>query len=396
VAATAAATRAAGGLLWRQCGPTAAAAAPVIVVQGCVVLHGGTHACSALLTSLCVCRPRSAGCLRAGALLLAAGAAPLALSCFRIAARLDGRTSGVTTAAAICAPNVAGWALLCACAALVHAAMRQNHAWQQRCLFSAASDDGAAAADGAPTLLLPVWHGVDGAGVRVAAARAAAATALAAAQARRLSAGSAAWVDSLSDEAIAALAARLAGGKAPPRALRVRAAAAHLYCRATAEEEAAAAAAHTEEAGVRGAPASFDADDADDSLLCFICCDRPHGAVLLGCGHGGLCGVCAARVWLRPPSECPACRADVDQVVLLTDAGHGAPPPPDGALVRVRGLERVTRGSALAARGALGAALDAAVARPRRYSALLEQSAAAALVQVDILVPPGAPPPPRE
>ncbi len=312
---------------------------------------------------------------------MALGAAPLALSCVRLARRMDDPEAA--SVRDICAPNIAAWALLCAGALLAHAGLRAN----ERSRARLAHDIYGGADDG-----LPVWVAAGAGGGAVGAGESAAA--LEVAQARRLAAGSAAWIDSLSDEDIQALGARVAAGKVPPRALQLRRATSHLYRRLPEGD-----ATPLPDAPPRGTPAKPPppgADAADEDALCFICCDRPHGAVLLDCGHGGLCGVCAQRVWLRPPSECPCCRCRVDQVVII-DAPCGRPAPGDGGVVRVRGLAdgaalpkvapmalpmsmplpaplaaalAAPRVAGLTRRGALLAAIAAATARAAQYESL--------------------------
>jgi len=62
------------------------------------------------------------------------------------------------------------------------------------------------------------------------------------------------------------------------------------------------------------------AELADDGLSCWICLrdDVPLDAVLLHCGHGGLCLGCAANIWKRR-TPCPMCRAPVALVARVGD-----------------------------------------------------------------------------
>jgi len=50
---------------------------------------------------------------------------------------------------------------------------------------------------------------------------------------------------------------------------------------------------------------------------CWICFDGPRDAVLLECGHGGMCASCAKRVLRRKGRFCPMCRQPVVQMVQL-------------------------------------------------------------------------------
>ncbi|CAM9328915.1 unnamed protein product, partial [Phaeothamnion confervicola] len=59
--------------------------------------------------------------------------------------------------------------------------------------------------------------------------------------------------------------------------------------------------------------------DDDDSLsgICFLCHDRPPDAVLLDCGHGGLCHGCGVSIASRPRPSCPICRSPITFVYQL-------------------------------------------------------------------------------
>lgn len=58
--------------------------------------------------------------------------------------------------------------------------------------------------------------------------------------------------------------------------------------------------------------------DGDDGL-CTICCDRKATCVFLECGHGGYCWRCAHVLYVRPPNECPVCRARIELVLEVAD-----------------------------------------------------------------------------
>ncbi len=45
----------------------------------------------------------------------------------------------------------------------------------------------------------------------------------------------------------------------------------------------------------------------DTSSTCFVCVERPADAVLLECGHSGLCVECANVLWDQG-RRCPLCR----------------------------------------------------------------------------------------
>ena len=53
--------------------------------------------------------------------------------------------------------------------------------------------------------------------------------------------------------------------------------------------------------------------------FCFVCLDQGHGAVLMECGHGGLCVQCASTLWARGVAcrRCPMCRAEIAAVMRV-------------------------------------------------------------------------------
>ena len=59
-------------------------------------------------------------------------------------------------------------------------------------------------------------------------------------------------------------------------------------------------------------------DDADESA-CLACMEHPPDAVLIECGHGGLCAACAGRLWREGPSRrrCPLCRRRFAGIVQI-------------------------------------------------------------------------------
>jgi len=84
-----------------------------------------------------------------------------------------------------------------------------------------------------------------------------------------------------------------------------------------------------------------DLDDLDDESKCLICFTEPRDAVLLECGHGGICYGCARRCLRSKRRECPMCRQPVAQVVQIRlDGGSGVPlSPHHTGVVRVRQQE---------------------------------------------------------
>ena len=81
-------------------------------------------------------------------------------------------------------------------------------------------------------------------------------------------------------------------------------------------------------------PSAEDEDDEDEDL-CAICFTGPRDAVLLECGHGGICYACAKRCLRKKGRECPMCRAPVDQVVQIRLDGVPTSPQHTG-VVRVQ------------------------------------------------------------
>ena len=66
-------------------------------------------------------------------------------------------------------------------------------------------------------------------------------------------------------------------------------------------------------------------DGLADAGTCWICCVNACDAVLLECGHGGLCMECANRCWKQPKRRgggiCPMCRAPITFVVKVDPDG---------------------------------------------------------------------------
>ena len=82
---------------------------------------------------------------------------------------------------------------------------------------------------------------------------------------------------------------------------------------------------------------SVDAEDMEAENVCWICCMGPREAVLMECGHGGLCMKCAELCTKKRPPVCPMCRARIVKVLQVGDPNEQgivdvhvpeAPPPP--------------------------------------------------------------------
>ena len=55
---------------------------------------------------------------------------------------------------------------------------------------------------------------------------------------------------------------------------------------------------------------------------CYLCMDRTSDAVLIDCGHGGLCTACADALWLSGVDtpggrQCPLCRRQINSVLHI-------------------------------------------------------------------------------
>ena len=60
-----------------------------------------------------------------------------------------------------------------------------------------------------------------------------------------------------------------------------------------------------------------DETDLGEGQVCWICVSGPRDAVLLECGHGGICYGCAERCVRKRPPLCPMCRQRISCVVRL-------------------------------------------------------------------------------
>ncbi len=72
--------------------------------------------------------------------------------------------------------------------------------------------------------------------------------------------------------------------------------------------------------GVRRDGKLVDDEGDEDGLggeLCWICCQGEREAVLLECGHGGICFSCALRCARKRPPLCPMCRSPIQQIVRI-------------------------------------------------------------------------------
>jgi len=56
-----------------------------------------------------------------------------------------------------------------------------------------------------------------------------------------------------------------------------------------------------------------DKNNLDLDALCTICCERNANAVVMNCGHGGMCYKCVLDIW-NYRNQCPLCRKAISEV----------------------------------------------------------------------------------
>ena len=66
-----------------------------------------------------------------------------------------------------------------------------------------------------------------------------------------------------------------------------------------------------------GDPPADAETDLGEGEVCWICVSGPRDAVLLECGHGGICHSCAERCARKRPPLCPMCRQRISCIVRL-------------------------------------------------------------------------------
>ncbi len=55
---------------------------------------------------------------------------------------------------------------------------------------------------------------------------------------------------------------------------------------------------------------------SDTDSMCVVCIERPADAILLECGHSGLCVQCATMLW-NQARRCPLCRRGFAAVMRI-------------------------------------------------------------------------------
>ena len=74
------------------------------------------------------------------------------------------------------------------------------------------------------------------------------------------------------------------------------------------------------------------------SHLCYVCCVARKNAVIMECGHGGICFECGKSLASRHPRNCPICRAPISAVLRVERREPGSPHvfSPEGVVVQPR------------------------------------------------------------
>jgi len=65
----------------------------------------------------------------------------------------------------------------------------------------------------------------------------------------------------------------------------------------------------------KGSLRSLELDEHENN--CVVCCLNAPNAVLMGCGHGGICYPCAIETW-KSKDKCFLCRQPIDQILKVT------------------------------------------------------------------------------
>lgn len=71
------------------------------------------------------------------------------------------------------------------------------------------------------------------------------------------------------------------------------------------------------EAGRVGVGGGIGGSAGREQPACYICCERRADAVVMECGHGGMCFTCATHLANTPPSLCPVCRKTISEVLTF-------------------------------------------------------------------------------
>jgi len=64
--------------------------------------------------------------------------------------------------------------------------------------------------------------------------------------------------------------------------------------------------------------------DETDKSLCYVCCLEKKDAVIMECGHGGICFECGKSLATRHPRTCPICRSPITAVLRVGPRERGS------------------------------------------------------------------------
>ena len=88
--------------------------------------------------------------------------------------------------------------------------------------------------------------------------------------------------------------------------------------------------------GAASSHTSVTSEEARESSVCWVCYEGPREAVLMECGHGGVCYSCAKRIFRKKGRLCPICRQRITTVLCLV------PSDPANSVVRVQRSEQAS------------------------------------------------------
>jgi len=53
------------------------------------------------------------------------------------------------------------------------------------------------------------------------------------------------------------------------------------------------------------------------NIVCIICCERDANAVIMDCGHGGICYKCCIKQW-KNGDDCYICRKKIREILQIS------------------------------------------------------------------------------
>ena len=60
-------------------------------------------------------------------------------------------------------------------------------------------------------------------------------------------------------------------------------------------------------------------EEAQEDINCVICCDKKANAVIMNCGHGGICYSCGVELW-KKEEKCYLCRQNITKLLRLKNS----------------------------------------------------------------------------